>query len=75
MQGQMVVSGTGREDINRLCATVTECSAAGWCVCGARGPEACRTKVTSRSEPELGRWGWVGAKATQKGIPLCSEKR
>lgn len=32
MQGQMAVSGTDGEDINRLCATVTECSAAGVCV-------------------------------------------
>ena len=55
MQGQMAVSGTDGEDINRLCATVTECSAAGVCVWREGGLEACRTKVMSRSEPELGR--------------------
>lgn len=56
------------EDINWLCATVTAFCSWGVCVEGAG-------LVGQRSRPDPSQsWAGRGAKAAQKGIPLCPRK-
>lgn len=69
MQGQMAVSGTGGGHKSALCHSYRVFCSWGVCVEGAG-------LVGQRSRPDPSQsWAGRGAKAAQKGIPLCSEKR